>query len=65
MVLKTHALDDADTAARTRALFAQNGVDRARLTLEGAAPHDALLPRYGDIATVLDPFPYPRSTHTK
>jgi predicted O-linked N-acetylglucosamine transferase (SPINDLY family) len=58
LVLKTHQLSDAPTAARLRAAFAAHGIAPARIELRGSSPHRAFMAEYGQIDLVLDPFPY-------
>ncbi len=54
LVLKTHQLADATTAARLRAGF----VDPARIETRPGSGHRAFLDQYNDIDLALDPFPY-------
>ncbi|MDE2005289.1 MAG: tetratricopeptide repeat protein, partial [Rhodospirillales bacterium] len=58
LVLKTHQLADAPTAARLRAAFAAHGIDPGRIETRGGSGHRAFLGEYNDIDIVLDPFPY-------
>jgi predicted O-linked N-acetylglucosamine transferase (SPINDLY family) len=58
LLLKTHQLSDAATAARIQHVFAEHGVDPDRLELQGSSPHRAFLEQYNQIDLVLDPFPY-------
>ena len=58
LVIKSHALDDPETAARTREAFAAHDVGTDRLELRGPSPHRAFIGEYGGIDIALDPFPY-------
>jgi predicted O-linked N-acetylglucosamine transferase (SPINDLY family) len=58
LVLKTHQLGDAPTAARFRESFRAFGVDPKRVQTRGSSPHRVFLANYNDIDIVLDPFPY-------
>ena len=58
LIVKTHQMDDAETADRVHHAFLEQGLDPARLELRGRSPHRALLQQYADIDIVLDPFPY-------
>ena len=63
MILKSHAFSDPAVQERYRSLFADHGVDSARVTLHGhraaRADHLAL---YHDVDIALDPFPYNGTT---
>jgi predicted O-linked N-acetylglucosamine transferase (SPINDLY family) len=58
LVLKTHQLGDAPTAARFRESFERFGVDPSRVETRGSSPHRLFLASYNEIDIVLDPFPY-------
>ena len=58
MILKTHQLGDAPTAARFRDAFARHGIDPSRVECRGSSPHRAFLATYNEVDIVLDPFPY-------
>jgi predicted O-linked N-acetylglucosamine transferase (SPINDLY family) len=58
LVLKTHQLSDAPTAARFRAAFDRFGIDPSRVETRGSSPHRAFMACYNEIDIVLDPFPY-------
>jgi len=58
LVVKSHALADADTARRVRDAFAALGIAADRLELRGPSPHRVFLSEYGGIDIALDPFPY-------
>jgi predicted O-linked N-acetylglucosamine transferase (SPINDLY family) len=58
LMLKTHQLSDAPTAARLLAVFEGFGVDPSRVDIRGSSPHRAFLATYNEIDIVLDPFPY-------
>ena len=58
LVLKTHQLNDAPTAARLRGAFARFGIDPSRVETRGSSPHRAFMASYDEIDIVLDPFPY-------
>lgn len=58
LVLKYKGLDDPVHAGRLRECFAAQGIDRARIDLQGDSPQSELLPHYDGIDVALDPFPY-------
>ncbi len=58
LVLKTHQLGDAPTAARFHRAFQRLGIDPDRIETRGSSPHRAFLASYNEIDIVLDPFPY-------
>jgi predicted O-linked N-acetylglucosamine transferase (SPINDLY family) len=58
LILKTHQMDDSESAMRLRDAFHEAGIADDRLELRGRSPHRVLLQQYNDIDIVLDPFPY-------
>jgi predicted O-linked N-acetylglucosamine transferase (SPINDLY family) len=62
LLLKTLHLNDAGARERTLARFAKEGIDAARVTLEGGSPRMELLAAYSRVDIALDPFPYPGGT---
>ncbi len=58
LILKTHQLGDAPTAARFLGSFGRFGIDPARVEVRGSSPHRLFLASYNEIDLVLDPFPY-------
>jgi predicted O-linked N-acetylglucosamine transferase (SPINDLY family) len=58
LVLKYKGLDDPVHTGRLREYFAAQGVDLARVDLQGDSPQSELLPHYDGIDIALDPFPY-------
>lgn len=58
LVLRTHALADAETRALVLARAAACGLDPARIETHGPVPHEELLAAYNDIDLALEPFPY-------
>ena len=65
LVLRAGALSDEVATNETRARFAAEGLDPARLVLEPATPdYAAHLARYGEIDIALDSFPYNGGTTT-
>jgi protein O-GlcNAc transferase len=58
LVLKTHQLSDAPTAAGFLRAFSQCGIDPSRVETRGSSPHRLFLASYNEIDIVLDPFPY-------
>jgi len=58
LLLKYKGLDDPVHAGRITAMFAEQGIDRDRLILEGDAPQSELLGHYDRVDVALDPFPY-------
>lgn len=58
LVLKYRGLDDPLHAGRLREYFAAQGIDPARVEIQGDSPQSELLPHYDGIDLALDPFPY-------
>lgn len=58
IMMKYRGLDAGASRARLAASFAAHGVDASLLVIEGAAPHEALLARYGACDIALDSLPY-------
>jgi predicted O-linked N-acetylglucosamine transferase (SPINDLY family) len=58
LILKTHQLNDAPTAARLRRAFDRFAIDPVRVETRGSSPHRAFMASYNEIDIVLDPFPY-------
>ena len=62
LFLKTELLNTDAVRQTTQARFAAQGIDAARLILEGPAPRAELLAAYNRVDIALDPFPYPGGT---
>jgi protein O-GlcNAc transferase len=58
LILKTHQLDDARTAAWFLRAFDRHGIDPSRVETRGSSPHRLFLASYNEVDIVLDPFPY-------
>lgn len=58
LIMKTHQLDDAGTRKYIADLFAREGTDPNRISLNGKSLHRALLLEYNGVDIALDPFPY-------
>jgi protein O-GlcNAc transferase len=58
MLMKYRGLDDGVVQRRIRDSFERRGVVAERITLEGSAPHAALLAAYGRVDIALDTQPY-------
>ncbi|MBS0638703.1 MAG: tetratricopeptide repeat protein [Proteobacteria bacterium] len=58
LLLKSHPLADAETAAQVLAAFARHGVERDRVELRGSSGHRAFLQQLSELDINLDPFPY-------
>jgi predicted O-linked N-acetylglucosamine transferase (SPINDLY family) len=58
LLLKYKTMDSDANRARLVAGFAAHGIGADRLIVEGVAPHDRLLARYGACAIALDSLPY-------
>ncbi len=58
LVLKASQLADAPLRARVFDAFAERGVRRDRIALQGRSPHAGLLAAYGRVDIALDPWPY-------
>ncbi|MBL8672636.1 MAG: tetratricopeptide repeat protein [Alphaproteobacteria bacterium] len=65
LVLKSHGLDDRETADRVQAAFTGRGIAADRVECVGYLPDRAAhLALYGRIDVALDPFPYNGTTTT-
>lgn len=64
LLLRNRALDHGSNRADLLARLAQQGIEAARVTLMGAAPHDEFLRTYDAIDIALDTFPYNGGTTT-
>ena len=64
LLLKAPSFGDALAQQRYRNLFAQHGVDPARLLFRGATPLHEMMAEYGDVDIALDPVPYNGGTTT-
>ena len=64
LLLRNRALDQASNRAGVLARFAAEGIDPARLTLEGGGEHLDFLRTYDRIDIALDAFPYNGGTST-
>ena len=62
LFLKTRQLNDEKTRRAVVERFAAQGIDSARLIVEGSAPRKDLLASYSMVDIALDPFPYPGGT---
>ncbi|MFN5755655.1 MAG: tetratricopeptide repeat protein [Planctomycetia bacterium] len=58
LVLKYRGLDDPLHARRLRGYFAAQGIDPARVDVQGDSRQPELLPHYDRLDIALDPFPY-------
>ncbi|ABK45759.1 TPR repeat-containing protein [Magnetococcus marinus MC-1] len=58
LLLRTFALNGAETRAWVCQQFAQHGIEAQRLVLHGGVSHEQLLQGYGEMDIALDPFPY-------
>ena len=58
LILRTHALAEAETRERTARRLAAAGLPPGRVALEPGLPHRAFLATYGAVDIALDPFPY-------
>lgn len=58
LLLKNYQLQDAGLRQRLGQMFAAQGVDPARLILEGPCFHAELLAAYSQVDIALDPFPF-------
>jgi predicted O-linked N-acetylglucosamine transferase (SPINDLY family) len=58
LILRTHALAEAETRARTARRLAAAGLPPGRVALEPGLPHREFLATYGAVDIALDPFPY-------
>ncbi|MGG5820574.1 tetratricopeptide repeat protein [Falsiroseomonas sp. HW251] len=64
LVLRNRAMGYGSNRDAVLARFAAQGIEAARLTLLGAAPHDEFLRTYDAIDIALDSFPYSGGTTT-
>ena len=64
LYMKNKAFDSKDICERYRIHFSELGIDKERLTLEGASGIEKYLRCYHDVDLGLDPFPYNGSTTT-
>ena len=64
LLIKNRAMRAEGNRAFLLASFAAHGVDPARITLEGGAPHYDYLASYSRIDVALDPYPYNGGTTT-
>ncbi|MFW5837694.1 MAG: tetratricopeptide repeat protein, partial [Desulfovibrionaceae bacterium] len=64
LLLKSKGFADEAVRGRYRDLFAREGVDPARLLLEGPSPHAEYLAAHRRADLMLDPFPYNGGTVT-
>ena len=64
LLLRNQAMDCVSNRADVLARFAANGIEAARLTLEGSADHLEFLRTYDRIDIALDTFPYNGGTTT-
>lgn len=64
LLLRNRALNQGSNRADILARFAANGIDAARLTLEGGGAHFDFLRTYDRIDIALDAFPYNGGTST-
>jgi predicted O-linked N-acetylglucosamine transferase (SPINDLY family) len=58
LFLKAMTMSDPDTMKAIRGLFEKNGMDMARLILEGGSDHQQMLKQYADVDVALDTFPF-------
>ena len=64
LLLRNRAMSHASNRADIAARFAANGIDAARLSLEGGGDHFEFLRTYDQIDIALDAFPYNGGTST-
>jgi predicted O-linked N-acetylglucosamine transferase (SPINDLY family) len=64
LVLKYRQLADAMVRERLEKVFAEHGIPKERLVLQGTSPRLEYLDAYNDIDIALDPFPYGGITTT-
>jgi predicted O-linked N-acetylglucosamine transferase (SPINDLY family) len=64
LLLKNGTLESAGNRRSLLQRFAAHGVDPARITVEGGAPHFDFLAAYARVDVALDPFPYNGGTTT-
>ena len=58
LVIKYKGIDTTTNMDRLTIKFADKGIDKSRLVLEGMSLHVDLMARYNDADIALDPFPY-------
>ncbi len=58
LILKTHALDDADTRVRVSEHFIRAGINPSRLTLLGKTSREVHLAAFNQVDIALDTFPH-------
>jgi predicted O-linked N-acetylglucosamine transferase (SPINDLY family) len=58
LLLKAAPLGSDQVVAEITAAFESRGINRNRLLLRGASPHDEMLAEYADMDIALDPFPF-------
>ena len=60
MLLQSKAFAQEEMRQRIHALFADEGIDPARIVLCGGIRHHELLEKYNEVDIAFDPFPYSR-----
>lgn len=58
LLLKYRGWDEPALAEQVRARFAERGIARERLELQGWSPYAEMLDAYGQVDIALDPFPF-------
>ena len=58
MLLQSKAFAQEEMRQRIHALFADEGIDPARIVLCGGIRHHELLEKYNEVDIAFDPFPY-------
>ena len=58
LLAKNAAFADAGTRERFAGMLGALGVERSRVELRAASPHERMLEEYGDVDLALDAFPY-------
>ena len=64
LLLKAAEMGEAEAARHLTARFAAQGIDEARLSIEGHSPRAEYLAAYRRVDMALDPFPFPGGTTT-